>query len=112
MLVKRVGRPGLGHESRGLSYVLLCAESEASNMKPAGSASLDSEQIKFRSQLAVAVDHINEADELLVKNTNSEAANHRAIALLLSALGRVLVLETAEKYGMSTRLPAFKHQPK
>lgn len=81
-------------------------------MQRAGSAALDKDQSKFRNQLHIAVDQINEADELLAKNTNSEAANNRATALLLSAIGRVLVLETAEKYGMSTRLPVFKQQPK
>ena len=84
-------------------------ESEA-RMKPA--ISLDEEQKKLRHQLAVAVEHINEADDLLAKNPNSEAANSRAIALLLSALGRMFILETAEKYGLQTRIGAFKQQPK
>lgn len=79
-------------------------------MKPA--ISLDEEQKKLRGQLAVAVERINEADDLLTKNTNSEVANSRALALLLSGLGRVFVLETAEKYGLQTRLPGFKQQPK
>lgn len=80
-------------------------------MKPAGAASLDKDQTKFRNQLHVAVEHINQADDLLATVGSPEAIN-RATALLLSAIGRVLVLETAEKYGMGTRLPAFKHQPK
>jgi hypothetical protein len=80
-------------------------------MKPAGSASLDAEQAKFRGQLAVAVDNINQADLLLSTVGSGEAIN-KATALLLSAIGRVLVLETAEKYGMSSRLPALKQQPK
>ena len=79
-------------------------------MKPA--ISLDEEQKKLRRQLSVAVERINEADDLLTKNTNSEAANSRALALLLSAVGRVFILETAEKYGLQTRLPGFKQQPK
>jgi hypothetical protein len=80
-------------------------------MKPAGSASLDAEQAKFRGQLATAVDNINQADMLLSTVGSSEAIS-KATALLLSAIGRVLVLETAEKYGMSKRLPELKQQPK
>jgi transcription elongation GreA/GreB family factor len=78
-------------------------------MKPATHESLDPEQAKFKSQLAQAVEHINEADDLLARNTNSEAAANRATALLLSAVARVLVLETGEKWNLSRRLPAFKH---
>lgn len=79
-------------------------------MKPAGAAALDPEQSKFRGQLGKAVENINQADDLL--NVGSVEAINRATALLLSAIGRVLVIETAEKHGMGTRLPAFKHQPK
>lgn len=79
-------------------------------MKPATAASLDSEQSKFRSQLGKAVENINQADDLL--NVGSTEAINRATALLLSAIGRVLVIDTAEKHNMSTRIPAFKHQPK
>ena len=72
---------------------------------------LTHEQEKFRSVLTLAVEHINEADDLLTKNT-SDLASNRATALLLLALGRVLLLETAEKHSMSNQLPAFTHLPK
>jgi hypothetical protein len=80
-------------------------------MKPATSTSLDAEQSKLRNQLHKAVENINQADDLLLNVGSAEAAN-KATALLLSALGRVFILETAEKYGLQNRLPAFKHQPK
>jgi hypothetical protein len=91
---------------------LLCLPKERGQekMKPAGAASLDQEQSKFRNQLHKAVENINQADDLL--NVGSVEAINRATALLLSAIGRVLVLETAEKHGLGTRLPVFKHQPK
>lgn len=80
-------------------------------MQPAGAASLTPEQAKNRGQLAIAVENINEADELLAKNTN-DAASHRATALALTALARILVIETSDKWGMLTQLPQFKRAPK
>jgi hypothetical protein len=78
-------------------------------MKPATDGSLDPQQSKFRGQLAQAVEHINQADDLLQHNTTSDVASNRATALALSAIARILVIETAEKYNFSARLPVFKH---
>lgn len=78
-------------------------------MKPATHQALDAEQQAFHSELYYAVDVINEADDLLRKNTNSDAANNRATALLLSAIARIFVVETAEQRHMSTKIPVFKH---
>jgi hypothetical protein len=93
-------------DGAGACYPVL--ESEG-RMIPATSTSLNPEQVKFKGQLAQAVEHINEADDLLVKNTNSDTASYRATALLLSAIARVLVIETGEKHNLLGRLPAFKH---
>ncbi len=68
------------------------------------------EKMRFSSVLSLAVEHINEAGDLLA-NPTSDLASNRATALLLLALGRVLLLETAEKHGLTSQL-AFKHQPK
>jgi hypothetical protein len=78
-------------------------------MKPATHEALDPEQNKFRGQLAQAVEHINQADDLLQHNTSSDIASNRAKALLLSAIARVLVIETGEKFNLLGRLPVFKH---
>jgi hypothetical protein len=51
------------------------------------------------------------AGELLSKN-NNDAANQRATALALTAIARVFVLDTADKYGLSERIPALVRAPK
>jgi hypothetical protein len=63
----------------------------------------------FHSELFHAVEQINEADDLLRKNSASDLASNRATALLLSAIARVLVVEAAAQHDMSTRLSVFKH---
>jgi hypothetical protein len=80
-------------------------------MQRAGADSLDKEQTTYRTQLHLAVEDINKADELLAQNTN-DIASHRATALALTALARIFVLENSEKWGMLTRLPQFKRTPK
>jgi len=80
-------------------------------MERAGADSLTAEQSKNRGQLAIAVEDINKADELLAQNSN-DLASHRATALALTALARILVLETGDKWGMLNRLPPFKRAPK
>jgi hypothetical protein len=79
-------------------------------MQKAGAGSLDKEQTQYRTQLHLAVENINEADELLTLN-KTDAVSHRATALALTALARILVVENAEKSGMLTRLPNFKRTP-
>jgi hypothetical protein len=84
-------------------------------MQPATANALDNEQATYHRQLLVAVEQINEADDLLGKEAGPElkAQNARvATALLLSARARVEVLEAAGKYNMVTRLTQFKRQPK
>ena len=75
-------------------------------MKPASHEALDAEQKKVQTQLFQAVGLINQADGLLLrKNTRSDTANSRATALLLSAVARTLVIQTAEHFNMLDRLP-------
>jgi len=74
-------------------------------MKPATHAALDNEQNAFHSKLLQAVSQINEADTLLTNGGEGMAAT--ATAHLLSAIAKVYVVETAEKYNMATRLTAF-----
>lgn len=81
-------------------------------MKPVTHEALDQEQKTVQSQLGQAVALINQADDLVDGNKGSEAATSEATALLLSAIARTLVIQTAEKYNMINRLPAFKHTPK
>ena len=78
-------------------------------MERATDKNLNSEQIKFREQLAQAVEHIISADNLLASNTTSDIASNRAMALLLSAIARIFLIEIAEKHNMGNRLPALKH---
>lgn len=73
-------------------------------MKPASAQSLDAEQNKMRTHLSHALEQVNQADDLLAKNTNSDAASSRATALLLAAIARVFVIQTAERYNMFNRL--------
>jgi len=81
-------------------------------MKPATHESLDTEQKTFHSQLSQAVAHINQADDLVSRNRGSEAATSEATALLLSAIARILVIQTAAQQNMVNRLPAFTNIPK
>jgi hypothetical protein len=81
-------------------------------MKSATHDALDNDQKTFHAQLLVAVQEINEADNLLANNRGNEAVAHSATALLLSAIARTQVLEVAEKYNMVTRLTQFTKQPK
>ena len=84
-------------------------------MQPATEKPLDKEQTTYHGQLLVAVQQINEADELLSKDAGPEAAAQAAraaTALLLSAMVRVQVLEAAGKYNMVARLTQFKRQPR
>jgi hypothetical protein len=74
-------------------------------MKPATHESLDNEQKTFHTKLLQAVAQINEADDLLTKGGEGMAAS--ATAHLLSAIAKVYVVDTAEKYNMATRLTAF-----
>jgi hypothetical protein len=74
-------------------------------MKPASHEPLDAELKKVEGQLFEAVELISQADGLLRKNTRSDSANSRATALLLSAVARTLVIQTAEHFNMLDRLP-------
>jgi hypothetical protein len=74
-------------------------------LKAASHAALDAEQEKVQGQLFRAVELINQADGLLRKNARSDTANSRATALLLSAVARTLVIQTAEHFNMLDRLP-------
>lgn len=74
-------------------------------MKPATHQPLDNEQKGFHTKLLQAVSQINEADDLLAKGGEGMAAS--ATAHLLSAIAKIYVVETAEKYNMASRLTAF-----
>jgi hypothetical protein len=78
-------------------------------MKAATHEPLDNEQKAFHVRLLQAVEQINKADDLLTKNRGVDVGlSHAATALLLSAIAKIYVVETAEKYNMATRLTAFK----
>ena len=81
---------------------ILCRKRRA-RMK-SGTHQSDNEQKIFHSELFHAVEQINEADDLLRKNSASDLASNRATALLLSAIARVLVVEAAAQHDMSTSL--------
>jgi hypothetical protein len=81
-------------------------------MKPASNKALDNEQKVFHAQLHVAVQEINEADDLISKHSATSPTHGVATALLLSALARISVLETAAKYEMVSRLVGFAKQPR
>jgi hypothetical protein len=81
-------------------------------MKPATHESLDNEQKVFHAQLLVAVQEINEADDLITKHSATSPTGRIATALLLSAIARISVVETAAKYNMVTRLTGFAKQPR
>lgn len=84
-------------------------------MQPATAQPLDAEQTTYHRQLLVAIEQINQADELLAKEAGPELASQNAriaTALVQSARARVEVLEAAGKYNMVTRLIQFKRQPK
>jgi hypothetical protein len=81
-------------------------------MQPATHQALDPEQKVVHMQLYQAVQEINEADELLQKNQGNAGAASTATALALSAIAKVLVVTTAERLNMVTRLPAFKNLKK
>jgi len=71
-------------------------------MKPATHEALDPVQQTFLGQLNQAVDLINRADH--------SPGTPEATSLLLSAIARVLVVETAAKQNMVNRLAAFIHK--
>lgn len=81
-------------------------------MKPATDASFDQTQRTLQAQLSQAVLQINQADDLVNSNKGSEAVTSEATALLLSAIARVLVIQTAAEQKMVNRLPAFTSAPK
>jgi hypothetical protein len=81
-------------------------------MKPATHEGLDTEQKIFHGQLSQAVAQINKADDLVSRNQGSEAATSEATALLLSAIARILVVQTAAEQNMVNRLPVFTNTPK
>ena len=81
-------------------------------MKPATHETLDKEQKILHEQLLVAVQEINEADDLIAKHSATSPTAAAANALLLSALARIAVVETAAKHNMMTRLTAFTRQPR
>lgn len=74
-----------------------------------GTQQLDKDQTSFLSQLNQAVTQINQADELLElsKPDTTGVPAARATAMLLSAIARVLVIQTAEQHGMNNRLLPF-----
>jgi hypothetical protein len=76
-------------------------------MKPVTSASLDGEQKNFLAQLNAAGQQIKQANEVLAKGTEPAVGSARATALLLSAIARIYLLETAEKYNMRNRLSSL-----
>lgn len=99
--------PGAGHtQPSAPDYEELRMTEGGGNLKPASHAALDAEQEKVQSQLFQAVELINQADGLLRKNTRSDIANSGATALLLSAVARTLVIQTAEHFNMLDRIPA------
>src|SRR6266404_182591 len=84
-------------------------------MKAASHEPLDKEQTTYHKQLLVAVEQINQADELMGKAAGPEAAEQNAraaTALVLSAMARIQVLEAASKYNMVARLTQFAKQPR
>ena len=76
-------------------------------MKVATHDALDPEQSAFLNRLNQAVSQINSADALVATNSGGEVAARQATALLLSAIAKLLVLQTAEKVGMNQRLQPF-----
>lgn len=70
---------------------------------------LDKHLAALRDQLGQAVEQINQADALLTGEGSDAMA--KATALLLSAIARVYVLETAEKLGVDNRLLTFLKRP-
>jgi hypothetical protein len=77
-------------------------------MKPIGNESLDAEQQAVHSQLYAAVEIINEAKDLLVKNHGNEKAAMCSIGLSLVAMAKVLIVSKAVELNTVNRLPAFK----
>jgi hypothetical protein len=77
-------------------------------MKPATGEALDGEQKTFQGQLDKSVALINEADELL--KGDGEIPVRRATALILSAVARAFIVETAARQNMLNRLQAFNCQ--
>ena len=81
-------------------------------MKPATNEPLNTAQKAFHAQLLVAVEEINEAGDLITKHSATSPTGRIATALLLSAIARISVVETAAKYNMVTRLTGFAKQPR
>ena len=77
-------------------------------MKPVTGAALDDEQKVVLAQLTQAVEKINEASDLVLKNRGSERAAWEAIALSLGTISKMLVVSKAIELNMVNRLPAFK----
>ncbi len=78
-------------------------------MKPATHESLDKEQSAFLLQLNQAIEQINQADDLVARNRGSGSVTEEATAWLLSAIARVLVVQTAQQHNMVNRLATFTH---
>jgi hypothetical protein len=61
------------------------------------------EQKVIQKQIAASVNLIKQAEELLTKNQGSETASHRATALLLSAIARLLALQAGKEADMTSQ---------
>ncbi|HLJ28532.1 MAG TPA: hypothetical protein VKY85_17620 [Candidatus Angelobacter sp.] len=70
-------------------------------MKPATHEGISTEQQIFLGQLNQAIDQINQADA---------AGSKDQTALLLSAIARILVVQTAAAQNMLNRLAAFANK--
>ena len=76
-------------------------------MKPASNKALDEEQKVFFGKLHLRVMQINQADEMLTKNQANAAVAQKPTALLLSAIAKICVVDSAEKCNMGAPLIAF-----
>ena len=61
------------------------------------------EQANIQKQLAASVNLIKQAEDLLTKNQRSDTASHRATALLLSAIARLLALQAAKEAHLTSQ---------
>ncbi len=68
-------------------------------MTQPGRTTLNAEQQNLYKQLSAAVAQIKQANELLAK-TDSGTATERATALLLAAIARAYVMDTAKKHDL------------